>query len=591
MSPLARSASGVALLAACLALVSAPRPASGQHAPAPDLLAMAASSELRDAVERFVTDRNALNRRYDAPFSAETRGRLGAFYEEWWDRLQSADFERLSPEGRIDHVLMRHQVRYERSLLQREEAQLKEMEELLPFAPAIVKLQESRRRREAVDPRAAAEALVAAARAVDEARAALASGRRGPRVTPAVAVRAADAAESLRGTLDRWYRYFAGYDPLFSWWVEEPQKRLNASLFAYAKLLRERLAGYREGADPPIVGDPIGEAGLKADLEHEMIPYTPKELIALAERELAWCHAELRKAAREMGYGDDWHAALEKVKTLHVEPGQQSELVRELADEAVRFVEERDLVTVPPLAKEVWRMEMLSPEAQKVSPFFLGGEVVRVSYPTHTMAHEDKLMSMRGNNRHFSRATVQHELIPGHHLQQFMNARYNTHRQAFYTPFWVEGWALYWEMLLWDLGFPKSPEDKIGMLFWRSHRAARIIFSLKFHLGQMSPQEAIDFLVERVGHERANATAEVRRSFAGAYSPLYQAAYMLGGLQFRALHGELVGSGRMSNREFHDTILKGGHMPVELVRARLARLPLTKGHEASWRFAGDLRRN
>jgi uncharacterized protein (DUF885 family) len=200
------------------------------------------------------------------------------------------------------------------------------------------------------------------------------------------------------------------------------------------------------------------------------------------------------------------------------------------------------------------------------------------------MAHDDKMMSMRGNNPHFSMATVHHELIPGHHLQGFMTSRYNTHRGAFSTPFWGEGWALYWEMLLWDQGFPRTPEDRMGMLFWRSHRLARIIFSLKVHLGQMTPQEAIDLLVTRVGHERANAEAEVRRSFNGTYSPLYQAAYMLGGLQIRALHRELVGGGRMTNREFHDSIMQGGRMPIEMVRARLMATPLARDYQASWKF-------
>ena len=123
------------------------------------------------------------------------------------------------------------------------------------------------------------------------------------------------------------------------------------------------------------------------------------------------------------------------------------------------------------------------------------------------------------------------------------------------------------------------------MLFWRMHRAARIIFSLRNHLGTMQPQEAIDFLVERVGHERANAEAEVRRSFNGTYPPLYQVAYMLGGLQFRALHREVVGAGKMSNRDFHDAILQGGPMPVELVRVRLLGLPVTRDYRAGWRFA------
>jgi len=100
----------------------------------------------------------------------------------------------------------------------------------------------------------------------------------------------------------------------------------------------------------------------------------------------------------------------------------------------------------------------------------------------------------------------------------------------------------------------------------------------------MTPQEAIDLLVNRVGHERANAEAEVRRSFNGSYSPLYQAAYMLGGLQIKSLHRELVESGRMTNKQFHDAILQGGRMPIEMVRARLMGEPLTRDHRASWKF-------
>jgi uncharacterized protein (DUF885 family) len=118
------------------------------------------------------------------------------------------------------------------------------------------------------------------------------------------------------------------------------------------------------------------------------------------------------------------------------------------------------------------------------------------------------------------------------------------------------------------------------------HRSARIIFSLGFHLGTMSPQQAIDYLVDRVGHERANAEAEVRRSFLGTYPPLYQLAYMMGGLQFRSLHQELVGSGRMSSKAFHDGVLQGGAMPVEMVRAMLTNAPLTRDYQTQWLYRG-----
>jgi uncharacterized protein (DUF885 family) len=170
-----------------------------------------------------------------------------------------------------------------------------------------------------------------------------------------------------------------------------------------------------------------------------------------------------------------------------------------------------------------------------------------------------------------------------------MNARYNQHRRLFRTPFWNEGNALYWEMFLWDTGrFHVSPEDRIGALFWRMHRSARIIFSLNFHLGRMSPEQAVQFLVDTVNFERSNAEGEVRRSFSGQYAPIYQAAYMLGGLQLRALHRELVASGRMTNRQFHDAFLEGGAMPIAMVRARLANVPLTRSGAAPWRFAEQL---
>jgi hypothetical protein len=598
-------------LLAALACASAAAPLSAQVAATPrgagtalretqDVPPLAAltastSSVLRDAVDRYVTDRATLLRRYDAPYSAARRQRMRTFYTAWDARLRELPFAAMDLEARLDHTLLRNELAYQRSLLEREERTMAELAPLLPFAATITGLQEARRDLQVIDAAATAQTLAALADRIDAVRRGIEAGLRADgsdtaiRATPIVAHRAAGVASELRQTLQRWHRFYAGYDPLFTWWAAEPYRRADAALEQYIRTLRERVVGVRPGEEEPIIGDPIGAAGLLADLRYEMIPYSAAELVRIAEREFTWCETEMRSAARDMGFGDDWKAALEEVKTRYVEPGAQPELARRLAAEAIEFVESRDLLTVPPLAKEVWRMEMLSPQQQRTAPFFLGGEVVQVAFPTDEMSHEDKMMAMRGNNVHFSRAVVHHELIPGHHLQQYMTSRYNAHRRAFSTPFWTEGWALYWEMLLWDLGFPQSPEDRVGMLFWRMHRAARIIFSLNVHLEAMTPQQAIDFLVDRVGHERANATAEVRRSLVGTYPPLYQAAYMLGGLQFRALHRELVESGQLSNREFHDRILQGGNMPVEMVRARLLGSDPGPDHATTWRFAGEPR--
>jgi uncharacterized protein (DUF885 family) len=214
-------------------------------------------------------------------------------------------------------------------------------------------------------------------------------------------------------------------------------------------------------------------------------------------------------------------------------------------------------------------MEMMPSDKQKINPFFLGGETIHISFPSSDMSHEFKRMSLRGNNRHFARATVQHELIPGHAMQAWAEGRHSPHRSLFATPFWTEGWTLHWEMLLWDLGFPRTPEERIGMLFWRLHRCVRVEFSLRFHRGELTPEQCVEMLVEEVGHERENALGEVRRSFGGEYDPLYQCAYLIGGLQVRSLHREMTGSGAMTGRHFHDRFLEEGPMPIAAMRAAM----------------------
>ena len=558
--------------------------------------------ELRELIQQFAADRESLLRTYDMPTSSVRQARLNQFYSEWLARLKTIDFDALNEDGKVDYVLLQNHLNDELRQLKNQEKQIAEITPLIPFAKIIVELDDSRRRME--DPKAARAAaeLTELVKEISRTRNAAEAGLRpatksggdaktqmAPENPPihadkTTADRAATTVNQLRETLKRWFARYNGYDPEFSWWVAEPYKEADQALETYASFLKEKLVGIKPDDKTTIIGNPVGRDALTAELANAMIPYTPEELIALAKNEMAWCTREMIVASREMGYGEDWHKALEHVKDMHVEPGQQPALIRKLALEGIDFVEAHDLVTVPPLTKETWRMEMMSPERQLVNPFFTGGNTISVSYPTNTMTFEQRMMSMRGNNIPFARATVFHELIPGHHLQAFMTARYRSYRRVFSTPFWSEGNAFYWELLLWDLGFAKTPEERVGMLFWRMYRGARVIFSLSFHLGLMTPQQCVEFLVKDVGHEVDNATAEVRRSFTGVDGPLYQSAYMLGALQFRALHKELVESKTMTNREFHDAILKENSIPVEMVRASLTKQKLTRDFKSTWKF-------
>jgi uncharacterized protein (DUF885 family) len=172
-----------------------------------------------------------------------------------------------------------------------------------------------------------------------------------------------------------------------------------------------------------------------------------------------------------------------------------------------------------------------------------------------------------------------------------MGSRYADYRPSLGgTPFLGEGWPLYWETILYDKGFHDTPEERVGALFWRMHRAARIVFSMNFHMGIWSPADCIAFLVNEVGHEPDNATAEVRRSFAGNYGPLYQMAYLVGGLQIRSIREAIVDSGAMTEKAFHDEIMRQGSMPIGMLRLALLPQPLTRDMDVNWKFYGDIGR-
>ncbi len=540
------------------------------------------TSEVNNLMVQYTADKASLSRVLFIRSSPERNTRLQKLAEEYLGLLGQMSFDKLPVGSRVDYILFSRNLKEEIRLLETEASEYKQVSKWISFADSIYAIEKPRRRGNAVNSKQLAQQLtliqkqiLASFKKVEEEK----------NIDLALSNRAVAVIKGLQAALKNVFDFYNGYDPSFTWWIPQPFRTTDSLLNSYAALVKSKgkgITNQKEDASG-IVGNPIGRDEIIRQLQVEMIPYTPEELIEIANKEFAWCDQELLKASKEMGFGDNWRAAQEKVKNTYVPAGEQPQAIMKLYNESVDFLKKHQLVTIPPLAEEDWTMEMMSPERQLFAPFFLGGESLLISYPTNTMKEEDKLMSMRGNNPHFSRATVHHELVAGHHLQLYMNNRYKAYRN-FDTPFWIEGNAVYWEFLLWDLGFPQSPEDKIGMLFWRMHRCARIIFSLNYHLGKWSPQQCIDFLVDRVGHERANAEGEVRRSFTGGYPPLYQIGYMIGAFQFWALKKELVDSGKMSYKQYHDAILHENAMPVEMLRAILTNQTLHKDFVSSWKF-------
>ena len=525
-----------------------------------------------DRIRQFDADLSSIETFYPIEWSTPGCARFSAFFTQQKSDLAAVDHTKWTVDDQIDYDLLANYIESRQNDIDLTRARNGEMKSLVPFGDEAAALEEARVATHPTSPEQSAKILQhlfeEAQSAADAFSKSISSGKSKPAAS--VALRASRRIDGIERILGEWYREFDGFVPSFSWWCKKPFDDLKTALTAYSKDLRQRGAGFAEGQDPPLIGDPVGREAYVRQMKTQLLDMTPEQMIARSEKEADWCHAELKKAAKEMGFGDDWKKALEKVKQDHGAPGEQAATIVRLENEVIDFVQKHNLVTIEPVIRETWTTTMTSTEDEKTWPFpTYGFYKVMVPYATADMDEATKEQVFRGNGIHFLRNVVPHELIPGHHLQGLMAAKYAGYRGRFETPFLIEGWAFYWEMRLWGLGWAQSPEDRIGMLFWRLHRCARVVVSTKFHLGLMKPQEMIDYLINEVGHEPAMAKAEVRRYLAGDYPPLYQCAYQVGALALMDLHEEIVVKGHMSEKLFHDTILKQGSIPVSLIARKL----------------------
>ena len=132
-----------------------------------------------------------------------------------------------------------------------EEKKRQEMEPLIPFAAEMVAFEEARRRMDPIDSAKVASLLTRLARQIDETRRAVEAGLRAEarpgaiKVKKTVANRGAAAVGSLRNMLRGWYGFYSGYDPVFTWWAEEPYKAVDQSLANYASFLTEKVVGVK----------------------------------------------------------------------------------------------------------------------------------------------------------------------------------------------------------------------------------------------------------------------------------------------------------------------------------------------------------
>jgi uncharacterized protein (DUF885 family) len=234
---------------------------------------------------------------------------------------------------------------------------------------------------------------------------------------------------------------------------------------------------------------------------------------------------------------------------------------------------EHDLVTVP----DDERIEVIAtpeylrnviPFAAYFSPANFDPDPKGIYIVTPAVGHDPR--AMREHNLASISNTSIHEAYPGHHLQLDAGRRHpSLTRLMTDAPEFVEGWGMYSELLMREHGFDAEPSFRVVMHTDAIWRACRIILDVRMHRGELTVEEATDFLVEHTSFEGANARAEVQWY---TYRPTYPLSYLLGRtllLQLRADEQRRLGDA-FSLKAFHDALMRNGSLPISFHRRLLA---------------------
>jgi len=160
-----------------------------------------------------------------------------------------------------------------------------------------------------------------------------------------------------------------------------------------------------------------------------------------------------------------------------------------------------------------------------------------------------------------------HEAVPGHHLQVARAVELKSlpqfRRGGGYTAF-AEGWAVYAETLGREVGLYDDPYSLFGHLQWRAFRAARLVVDTGIHSQGWTRQQAIDFMVERTGMDRAFVTSEVDRYVS---QPGQALGYMIGALKIAELRDKAKTAlgAKFDVRRFHNAVIDQGSLPLDVL--------------------------
>jgi uncharacterized protein (DUF885 family) len=345
----------------------------------------------------------------------------------------------------------------------------------------------------------------------------------------------------------------------------------------------DEFADHLESNKQKATGDwAIGEELYSALLrDKELLPFGAAELRERGREQHELLSTEANRIATEIDGSGDWAKTCDRLNKIHAPtPEAMRDEYAEWTERARSFLRDTELVTLPPGEKcsvepsPPFQRPVLAVASYQRPPAFrdtLHGHFF-VPYPPDGTSPDEVQKRLEGNCSAGIPTTAVHEAYPGHHWHLVMAKSNPSHaRRIFGTAYFSEGWALYAERVMREQGFFTDPKHLLYQYEATIFRAARIVVDTSLHMGEMTFDEAVRFMVEKGNLTEPNARAEVGRYCSW---PTQASSYLTGMLEIIDIRTRWLArrgaSDRPALRAFHDAITTAGMLPTSLAEKAIA---------------------
>jgi hypothetical protein len=321
----------------------------------------------------------------------------------------------------------------------------------------------------------------------------------------------------------------------------------------------------------------IGEAAQARKLrEVHCFPTSPAGFVQIGEAQIAELTAALSEQAGKLG-GDDWSAKLDELKGDHPDAEDLLPAYRRELERLESFVFGEDLATNPEAVARIEATPEFLRPVMGFAAYLPAGPFDDWQQGYFWVTPPPDEAGLRDHARAVIPAVAAHEGYPGHHLQMTsVNRLPSLTRRAIRSPVMIEGWGLYTEQLMHDVGY-YDDAARLAQLAMRLLRALRIVLDMELHAGELTYEAAVARAVSVARLEESTARSEIARY---TMTPTQPFSYLVGCLELERLRA--ASQARLGDafrlRRFHDRVLSYGHMPPTLVTRAIAAADETRQH-------------